>query len=404
MPDTGRTLAGSSVLLGVTGGIACYKSAELVRELRALGADVTVVMTESATKFVAPLTFATLSGNPVLSRMFDGGNGSVISHIETTRKADAVIVAPATANMLGKMASGMADDLLSTMLVAARCPVLVAPSMNCRMFASPAVKRNIETLERDGVIFIGPEEGPMACDEYGWGRMSEPETIVRELERVLSRRGVLKGRRVLVTAGPTVEDIDPVRFIGNRSTGKMGYSIAGAARDMGAEVTLVSGPTQITPPGGVELVWTRDAAGMLSAVSAAAAKADIIIMAAAVSDYAPEKFSTRKIKKTSDSMTLKLVRTPDIIAGVSGKKRKGQVVVGFAAETEELEKNAVKKLREKGLDLIAANPVGGDTGFGSDHNVLHIYGRKGLLLDTGRVTKAEAAVALLDCVLGEFGF
>ncbi len=404
MPEIGKTLAGRSVLLGVTGGIAGYKSAELVRALRSVGADVTVVMTESATRFVTPLTFASLSGNPVYAGLFETGKEGHISHIETTRKADAVIVAPATANILGKMAAGIADDLLSTMLVAARCPVLVAPAMNCRMFANPAVRRNIETIKNDGIIVIGPEEGPMACNEYGWGRMSEPETIVRELERVLSRSAALRGRKVLVTAGPTIEDIDPVRFIGNRSTGKMGYAVAETARDMGAEVTLISGPTSITPPAGVELVWTRDAAGMLGAVTKAAKKADLVIMAAAVADFTPEKFSTRKIKKSGESLTLRLARTPDIIAAVAKNRKKGRVVVGFAAETEDLENNALKKLGEKGLDLIAANPVGGDTGFGSDRNVLRIYGRKGLLLDTGVVTKAEAAAALLDCIIGEFGF
>lgn len=404
MPENSQSLAGKSVLLGVTGGIACYKSAEILRELKTLGADVTVVMTSSAARFVTPLTFAALSGNPVLTGMFGEPASGAISHIDATRKADALVVAPATANILGKMAAGIADDLLSTMLVAARCPVIAAPAMNCRMFESPAVKRNIETLIKDGVIFVGPEEGPMACNEYGRGRMSEPETIVSELERVLAKRGALKGRRVLVTAGPTIEDIDPVRFIGNRSTGKMGYAVAAAARDMGADVTLVSGPTQLTAPAGVEVLRTRSAHDMQKAVMRISGGSDIVFMAAAVSDYAPQKTSDTKIKKTKETLTIKLVKTPDIIAGLSRKKRKGQVIIGFAAETDELDKNARKKLKEKGLDLIAANPVGGDTGFGSDYNILRIYSPKGLVVDTGRLTKPAAAAALLDCVLEQFGF
>jgi len=404
MPDVKSSLTGKSILLGVTGGIACYKAAEVVRGLRGLGADVKVVMTRAAAEFVTPLTFGTLSGNPVLTGMFEEKASGRISHIELTAGADLFLVAPATANVLGKMASGIADDLLSTMLLAARCPVLAAPAMNCRMYESPAVKRNIQKLKADGVWFVGPEQGPMACGEYGWGRMSEPADIIGAAVDAVVRSSVLAGRKVLVTAGPTLEDIDPVRFISNRSTGKMGYSIARKAREMGAEVTLVSGPVFIDPPAGVELVNVRSAAEMQKAVEAAAAKADIVIMAAAISDYAPEQRSPSKIKKSADSISLKLVKTPDIIAGVARIKKKGRVIVGFAAETENIERNALAKLADKGLDIVAANAVGGDTGFASDFNRLMVYGKKGLLLDTGKVTKDEAAFKLLGCIAAEYGF
>ena len=391
------TLAGKEVLLGVTGGIAAYKSSELVRILKGQGAQVTVVMTDAATRLVTPATFAALSGRPVHTGLFDMPGGEM-SHIELTARADAFIVAPATADIIGKMAAGIADNLLSTMLLAAKCPVLVAPAMNCRMFGNPAVRRNIRTLRESGISFIGPEKGQMACNEEGWGRMSEPAEIVGAVVGLLAKTGELAGLKVLVSAGPTIEDIDPVRFIGNRSTGKMGYAVAREARARGAEVTLVSGPTELAPPAGVETVKVRSAADMQKAIAAHTGMADIIIMAAAVADYAPAAPSNNKIKKGPDDIILKLVRTPDILKGIGESKRSGQVLIGFAAETDDLEKNAKKKLKEKNLDLIAANPVGGETGFASEYNVLKIFGPKGLLNDTGKVPKAEAARALLDCI------
>lgn len=397
-------LSGRNILLGVSGGIAAYKAAELVRLLKAAGADVYVVMTESATRFVAPLTFGTLSGNPVRTGLFDENIEGRISHIELTANADALVIAPATANIIGKIACGIADDLLSTVVMAASCPVMVAPAMNCRMYDSPAVRRNIETLKADGVRFSGPESGPMACNEYGLGRMSEPGDILAALEGVLARRGELSGKKVLVTAGPTVEDIDPVRFIGNRSSGKMGYALAAEAFARGADVTLVTGPVPVAVPQGVNAVSVRNAAGMHEAVMAHAPDADIIIMAAAVADYTPKDVSESKIKKGADSISLELVKTKDILAGLGKYKKKGQVLVGFAAETDDIETNAVKKLREKKLDLIAANPVGGDTGFGSDYNILRVYGPRGLVRDTGRVTKKAAASILVDCILEAGGF
>lgn len=391
------TLAGKEILLGVTGGIAAYKSAELVRLLKGRGALVTVVMTDAATGLVTPVTFAALSGRPVHTGLFDLPGGEM-SHIELTARADAFIVAPATADIIGKMAAGIADNLLSTMLLAAKCPVLVAPAMNCRMFGNPAVQRNIRTLREAGISFIGPEKGPMACNEEGWGRMSEPAVIAESVSGLFEKADELAGMKVLVSAGPTIEDIDPVRFIGNRSTGKMGYAVAREARARGAEVTLVSGPTALEMPARVETVRVRSAAEMQKAMAENAGKADVIIMAAAVADYAPAEAAKGKIKKGQDELTLKLLKTPDILKGIGEGKRPGQVLVGFAAETEDIEENAAKKLKEKKLDLIAANPVGGDTGFASEYNVLKIYGPAGLLKDTGKVPKAEAAMALLDCI------
>jgi phosphopantothenoylcysteine decarboxylase/phosphopantothenate--cysteine ligase len=397
-------LSGKTVLLGVTGGIAAYKAAELVRMLKKRGAGVHVVMTGSATRFVTPMTFAALSGNAVRTDLFDEGSEGRISHIELSARADVLVIAPATANIIGKMAGGIADDLLSTLVMAARCPVVIAPSMNCRMYESPALQRNIGILKADGVVLAGPDSGPMACNEYGIGRMSEPGEIVAVVEVALARSGRLSGKKVLVTAGPTFEDMDPVRFIGNRSSGKMGYAVAAEAVSMGADVTLVTGPVAIEPPQGALVVRVRSAEGMHDAVIKSAPDADIIIMAAAVADYTPERVSGSKIKKTSGALSVKMVKTKDILAALGKARKKGQVLVGFAAETDDIEKNALKKLKEKRLDLIAANPVGGETGFGSDYNILRIYGHAGLVRDTGKVTKRTAAAVLIDCISEISGF
>lgn len=392
-------LSGKEVLLGVSGGIAAYKSAELVRGLKAEGAAVTVVMTDAATRLVAPATFQALTGRPVCTNLFDLPAG-MMSHIELTAKADIFIVAPATANIIGKMASGIADDPLSTMLMAAKCPVLVAPSMNCRMYENPALQRNIRRLVDYNVNIVGPEQGEMACSEFGWGRMSEPADIISAARHVLDKSDELKGLKVLVTAGPTYEDIDPVRFIGNRSSGRMGYAVAREAAAMGASVTLVSGPTNLMSPTGVmETVRVRSASEMYEVVKDASNASDIIIMAAAVADYTPLAPSGKKIKKGPDDIALKLVKTIDILKKLGEEKKDGQFIVGFAAETEELEANAVKKLREKKLDLLAANLVGGQTGFESIYNRLIIFNRRGLVKDTGKVTKEKAARDLLDCIV-----
>jgi phosphopantothenoylcysteine decarboxylase / phosphopantothenate---cysteine ligase len=394
----GQPLDGKEIILGVTGGIAAYKSCELVRGLREKGASVSVVMTEAACKFIAPLTFAALSGREVGTDLFE--SRGPMPHIDLTASAGAFIVAPATANIIGKAANGIADDLLSTMLMAAKCPVLFAPAMNCRMFDSPALQNNLKTLKDRGVLFAGPDKGPMACNEFGWGRMSETSDILHAALS-LFREKTLSGRKILVTAGPTYEDLDPVRFIGNRSTGRMGFAVAKEALARGAEVTLIYGPTSLTPPAGVKAIPVRSAREMEKAALSAFKGTDIAVMAAAVSDFAPSEYSPAKIKKGGrENYSLKLLRTPDILSTLGKMKKKGQMVIGFAAETEDVGPNALKKLKEKNADLVAANLVGKDTGFGSAENRLYIYDKNGLTMDTGLVSKDEAAGRLMDYAAG----
>ena len=394
----GQPLDGKEIILGVTGGIAAYKSCELVRGLREKGASVSVVMTEAACKFISPLTFAALSGREVATDLFE--SRGPMPHIDLTARADAFIVAPATANIIGKAANGIADDLLSTMLMAATCPVLFAPAMNCRMFDSHALQNNLKTLKDRGVLFAGPDKGPMACNEFGWGRMSESADILHAALS-LFREKTLSGRKIMVTAGPTYEDLDPVRFIGNRSTGRMGFAVAKEALARGAEVTLIYGPTALTPPSGVEAIPVRSAKEMEKAALGAFKGADIAVMAAAVSDFTPSEYSPAKIKKGGrENYSLKLLRTPDILSTLGRMKKKGQVVIGFAAETDDVGPNAQKKLKEKNADLVAANLVGKDTGFGSLGNRLYIYDKNGLVVDTGLVSKDEAAGRLMDYAAG----
>ncbi len=394
----GLPLDGKEIILGVTGGIAAYKSCELVRGLRENGASVSVVMTRAACRFVSPLTFSALSGRDAETDIF--ASRGTMPHIDMTARADAFIIAPATANIIGKAASGIADDLLSTMLMAARCPTLFAPAMNCRMFDSPALRENLKKLRDRGVFFVGPEVGPMACGEFGPGRMSEPEDILRAAVS-LFREKTLSGVRALVSAGPTYEDLDPVRFIGNRSTGRMGFAVAKEALSRGADVTLIYGPTALVPPSGVKAVAVRSAKEMAKAALEAFRDADLAIMAAAVSDFAPEKYSGSKIKKDGlQNYSLKLVKTPDILSAFGKDKKRWQAVVGFAAETDDIGPNALKKLKEKNADLIAANVIGEDTGFGGATNRLYIYDKKGLVTDTGLVSKDEAASRLLDAAAG----
>ncbi len=393
----GLPLDGKEIILGVTGGIAAYKSCELVRGLRENGASVSVVMTQAAAKFISPLTFSALSGREAKTELFEPQG---MPHIDMTARADAFIVAPATANIIGKAANGIADDLLSTMLMAAKCPVLFAPAMNCRMFDSPALQNNLIILQGRGAFFVGPEEGPMACNEFGWGRMSEPDDILRAAIS-LFREKTLSGAKVLVSAGPTYEDLDPVRFIGNRSTGRMGFAVAKEALLRGAHVTLIYGPTALVPPSGVKAIAVRSAAEMSEAAHEAFRDADIAIMAAAVSDFAPAEYSASKIKKDGrQNYSLKLIKTPDILSAFGKEKKRGQVVVGFAAETDNAGPNAIKKLKEKNADIIAANLIGKDTGFGGLNNRLYIYDKKGLVRDTGLVSKDEAARQLLDVAAG----
>ena len=357
------------ILLGVTGGIAAYKSPDLVRRLRERGAEVQVVMTEGARQFVTPLTFQAVSGREVRDSLWDASAEAAMGHIELARWADAVLVAPATAEFLAKLALGRADDLLTTLCLATSSPLHVAPAMNQQMWANAATQANVTTLRARGVSVLGPASGEQACGETGEGRMLEPAELAAMVMDSLSTARPLAGCKVVVTAGPTRERIDPVRYITNRSSGKMGYAVAQAAREAGAAVVLVSGPVSLPPPAGVTRVSVESAQQMHDAVHAALEGADIYIGAAAVADYRPAVPAAQKIKKCSDTMTLELIRAPDILASVAALERR-PFVVGFAAETQDLEQNARAKLEGKRLDMIAANRVGDGVAFDRDDNAL----------------------------------
>ena len=359
------------ILLGVCGGVAAYKAAELVRLLRGAGAQVRVVMTTAATRFVGPMTFQALSGEPVHTDLLDAEAEAGMGHIELARWADAVVVAPATANTLARLAHGQADDLLATLCLATRAPLWVAPAMNQAMWANPATRANCATLVARGINVIGPASGEQACGEVGPGRMVEPAAIVQTLAAALES-GLLAGRRVLITAGPTREAIDPVRYLTNRSSGKMGYALARAARRAGAGVVLVSGPVALPAPEGVTLIRVESAAEMHAAALEQASQSDIFIAAAAVADYRPAAVAEQKIKKQAAGLALELVRNPDILAEVSGLPQR-PYCVGFAAETEAVAEHARKKRLAKGLDLIAANRVGPGVGFEVDDNALTLF-------------------------------
>jgi phosphopantothenoylcysteine decarboxylase/phosphopantothenate--cysteine ligase len=362
-------LAGSNVLLGVAGGIAAYKAAELVRRLRDAGAEVRVVLSGSAARFVTPLTFQALSGNPVRSSLWDESAEAAMGHIELARWADRVVIAPATADLIARLAHGHADDLLTTLCLATSAPIAIAPAMNQQMWAHEATQANIALLRERGVDVLGPASGSQACGEFGAGRLLEAETIVAALVATLATR-LLAGLRMLVSAGPTFEDIDPVRFIGNRSSGRMGFAIASAAARQGAAVTLVAGPVALATPAGVERVDVRSAREMRDAVIARAGAHDVFVSAAAVGDFRPESALPRKIKKQGSApLELRLVPNPDILAEVAALPKR-PFVVGFAAETDDVERNARAKLEAKGIDLIAANEVGGGRGFEADDNAL----------------------------------
>jgi phosphopantothenoylcysteine decarboxylase / phosphopantothenate---cysteine ligase len=347
------------IALGVCGGIGAYKAVEVVRGLQKRGHDVVAIMTASATRFVGPLTFEAITRRPVITDQFAPGSNADIEHIALASSIDLLLIAPATANILAKLANGIADDFLSTMYTATRAPVLVAPSMNTNMFSHPAVRTNLDTLVARGVRFVEPGEGYLACGWIGKGRLAEPEEIVAAAEAVIRPAGSLRGRRVVVTAGPTYEDIDPVRFVGNRSSGRMGFAIAAEAARRGALVTLVAGPTPVETPPAVEVVRVRRAAEMHAAVIERAGAADAVIMAAAVADYTPEHVADQKVRKGADLVTLVLKRTPDILADLGAMRggEGGPVLVGFAAETENVVARAREKLRDKRVDLIVANDV-----------------------------------------------
>ncbi len=396
-----ETLSEKTIVLGVTGGIAAYKAAEVCSTLVKAGASVHVVMTEHATRFVGPVTFRALTGNQVITSLWDEPREYEIAHISLPDKADVFLIAPATANILGKIACGVADDMLSTMVMATGAPVILAPAMNFRMWENPVVKANVERLESLGYMFVNPEVGRLACGEEGVGRLAEPKKVVQAVIDCLERKQDLAGFPILVTAGPTQEPIDPVRFIANRSSGKMGYAAARAAAERGARVTLVSGPTSLTAPANVEVVSVQTAAEMLDAVLKRLPKVRVVIGAAAVADYTPKSRGKAKIKKAEAGMALELVPTKDIMAEV-GRKKGDRVLVGFAAETENLVRNAKAKLKSKNLDFIVANDVSKvGIGFGADVNEVTIIAKSGEVQELPRLSKFEIGHRILGLVKEE---
>ncbi|HHJ39923.1 MAG: phosphopantothenoylcysteine decarboxylase [Methylothermaceae bacteria B42] len=383
------------IVLGVTGGIAAYKSAELARLLRRRGDEVQVVMTEAATRFVTPMTFQALSGRSVRTSLWDEASEAAMGHIELARWADRILVAPASADFLAKLNAGLADDLLATLCLVAECPLLVAPAMNCAMWRHPATQANVNSLRQRGVEILGPAEGEQACGETGPGRMLEPAEILAYLDDG-RQTGQLQGVKVLITAGPTREAIDPVRYISNRSSGKMGYALAQAAHEAGAVVTLISGPTALQPPAAEKLIPVESAAEMYHAVMNIVEKQDIFISAAAVADYAPLQKEENKVKKQTGPIQLALVPTTDILATVTKLDNK-PFSVGFAAETQSLEQYAKDKLVRKNLDMIAANLVGEKQGFEVDENALHVFwpGGETRLPLASKLTLARRLIGLI---------
>ena len=393
-----------NIVLGISGGIAAYKTPELVRRLRGRGADVQIVMTASAGEFVTQTSLQAVSGHPIRSNLWDKEAEASMSHIELARWADLVLIAPATAEIMARLAGGGAPDLLTTLCLATEAPIAIAPAMNRVMWANPAVQANRETLEERGMRILGPDHGSQACGETGAGRMLEPDVIADAVCRPevagAVADGILAGRTVLVTAGPTREPIDPVRYITNRSSGKMGYAIAAAAHALGARVIMISGPVSLPEPRGAEVVRVETAAEMHKATHERVAEADIFIAAAAVSDYRPAEASARKIKKTKDAMTLELVRSPDVLASVAALAE-APFTVGFAAETENVREYALGKLTNKKLDMIVANRVGSDCGFDYDDNAAEILWAGG---DKAfeKMPKSELAAGLMDVIAARF--
>ena len=385
-----------NLLIGVTGGIAAYKVCEVASYFTKKGVNVNVVMTEHGAEFVAPLTFEALTKNPCLTSLFDGKSADPVAHVNLGRTADAILVAPATANVIAKLANGIADDMLTSTVLAASCKKLVAPAMFTGMLENPATQRNIEQLRWDGFEIIEPESGRLACGAVGSGRLAEPAELISAVEEALFGSDELKGKRVLVTAGPTREEIDPVRYITNRSSGKMGYAIAKAAKAMGAEVELVSGKTELLPPYGVSTVFVSSAEDMYNAVMDRAQKADIVVMAAAVADYTPAEKAEQKMKKSDGELSLSLTRTKDILAALGGENNEHRVLVGFSMETENLMENSRKKLFSKNADMIVANSIASEnTGFGVDTNAAVLITASGEA-ETGLMTKDELARLILE--------
>ena len=410
-------MSGKTIVLGVTGSIAAFKAPHIVTRLVSMGANVVVVMTENATKFITPLTFETLSGTEVIVDMFPEKKSGVASvedalagddhlgHVHLAEAADLAIVAPATANIIGKMAGGIADDFLSTELMAMTCPVLVAPAMNVRMMESAAMLENLEKLKARGVMLVEADVGRLASGAVGKGRLADPDRIVDAALDLLLPEQDLAGRRVVVTAGPTVEPIDPVRHISNPSTGTMGFAVAERAVLRGADVVLISGPTDLQAPAGARLVRVGTTAEMRRAVLDELEELDLLVMAAAPSDYRPARVAEQKMKKTEASLTIELERTEDILAEVRTAKRRGQGVVGFALETENEEASARAKLAEKELDLIVVNnPNVGGAGFGRETNIVTIIGRSGAEESPGVLPKIELADVVLSKAIDELGW
>jgi len=384
--------------LGVTGGIAAYKAVELVRRLVNLNAEINVIMTKNSQKFVTPLTFQTLSGNRVITGLFDLLEESKIGHIAVAQWADIFVIAPATANIIGKISNGIADDFLSTTVMATRAPVLIAPAMNTNMYENHTVQRNINNLKSLGCHFVEPASGALACGTEGLGKLADVDDIIEEMESVLSKKDLL-GQRILVTAGPTTEFIDPIRFITNRSTGKMGYAVARVARRRGAEVTLISGPSTLSVPQNIKFFSVKTALEMRAAVLDSLEDSTIVIKTAAVGDYKVKDVCSEKIKRERANLILELEETPDILSEI-GKKKGDRIHVGFAAETEDLINNARSKLKNKNLDLIVANDVCMEgAGFESDTNIVKILDKEGSIEELPLMSKEEVAEKILDRVV-----
>lgn len=392
-------LKNKTVVIGVSGGIAVYKVCDVVSRLKKLGVNVHVIMTKSATEFVTPLTFQSLSQNYVVCDMFEEPKTWDVEHISLAKKADVFLIAPATANIIGKMACGISDDMLSTTVMATKAKVLIAPAMNTNMYENPIVQRNIDTLRALNYEFIEPESGRLACGDIGKGKLAAPENIVEAVVDALTKKQDLEGKKIIITAGPTVEAIDPVRYITNRSTGKMGYAIAKEACDRGAEVTLVSGPTKLEPPKNLKkFIRTESAKDMYEAVINNLDENDVIIKSAAVADYKPKDYCDKKIKKSDDDLVIKLDRNKDIAYEI-GKVKKDKILVGFAAETNDLIENAKNKISKKNLDFIVANDLTKEgAGFGVDTNIVKIIDKDGAIEEYPIMKKNEVANVILDKV------
>jgi phosphopantothenoylcysteine decarboxylase/phosphopantothenate--cysteine ligase len=404
MNEARSPLAGRRIVVGVTGSIAAYKAVTLVRLLAERGAVVDVAMTPAATQFVTPLTFASLTHRPVVHDVMALDADQQIAHVELAEGADAIVIAPATANVIAELAAGLVGDAVTAIACASRAPLVVAPAMDAGMWTNPATQRNVETLRGFGHYLVDPEVGSLASGLTGVGRLAEPPQIVEAVESLFSRAGELEGLHVVVSAGGTREPLDPVRFIGNRSSGKMGIAIAEAARDRGASVTLIAGATSVAPPRGVTVVDATTAAAMHEAVMRVASAADILVMAAAVADFAPKRPSAKKIKRQGPGLQVDLVPNPDIVAEVGEMPDEVRpFLIGFAAESDDLEANARSKLRDKGLDLIVGNTVGGPfDAIGSDENKVTVFGVEGALTDWPMLPKRQVAERLWDLIVDRY--